>query len=99
MFVGLKIVRDAYSPQRDNKVDGIGYLLCADAVEFKADFDTILPVGTPGTHTTSLTYAEEQAARQAKAAADYAASQEDMHINCKCPLSMSAKVPRYERDA
>lgn len=33
MFVGLKIVRDAYSPQRDNKVDGIGYLLCADAVK------------------------------------------------------------------
>lgn len=32
MFVALKLVRESHSHQRDNLVDGIGYLLCADAV-------------------------------------------------------------------
>lgn len=32
MFVALKLVRESHAHQRDNLVDGIGYLLCADAV-------------------------------------------------------------------
>lgn len=37
MFVALKIVRESHQHQRDNIVDGIGYLLCADEVTPEAE--------------------------------------------------------------
>lgn len=36
MMTALKLVREAHKPQRDNRVDGIGYLLATDAVTCKS---------------------------------------------------------------
>jgi hypothetical protein len=33
MMAGLKLVRDAFAPARDNRVDAIGYLLCLERTE------------------------------------------------------------------
>lgn len=33
MMAALKLVREAYKPQRDNRVDAIGYVLCLDNIE------------------------------------------------------------------
>ena len=33
MMAAMKLCREMHKPKRDNRVDGIGYLLCADWVE------------------------------------------------------------------
>lgn len=51
MFVALKLVRQSHAAQRDNIVDGIGYLLCADAVTTEAN---PVPAPAPLTPTAQI---------------------------------------------
>ncbi len=51
MFVALKIVRESHQHQRDNFVDAVGYLLCADAVR-----ETTVPVPLVGPGATNIAF-------------------------------------------